>query len=126
MIVNLGDVFLIDTPPNDMHFYIVIAHFTQTKYLLVNITTRREKSESTCIINPGPGIPSFIKRESIVTYKYARVFDSENIIRLISQGRCYQKGSISDELLERIQRGGLISKRLSRRYKQELRDFLKR
>ena len=43
--VNLGDAFLLETPPNDQHLYIAIAKTSAEKYLFVNVTTRRAKSE---------------------------------------------------------------------------------
>jgi hypothetical protein len=43
--VNLGDAFLLETPPNDQHLYIAIAKTSADKYLFVNVTTRRAKSD---------------------------------------------------------------------------------
>lgn len=66
--INLGDAFLIDTPPNGEHLYIAIAQTSGINYLFVNVTTRRNSSETTCILLPGSGVPSFIVRESVVAY----------------------------------------------------------
>ncbi|MDX2254903.1 MAG: hypothetical protein NW214_05255 [Pseudanabaenaceae cyanobacterium bins.39] len=42
--VNLGDAFLLEIPPNDQHLYIAIAKTSAEKYLFVNMTTHRAKS----------------------------------------------------------------------------------
>lgn len=67
--INLGDAFLIDTPPNDQHLYIAIAQTSVNNYLFVNVTTRRTSSETTCVLLPGPEVPSFIVHESVVAYQ---------------------------------------------------------
>jgi hypothetical protein len=40
--INIGDVFLIDTPPNGQHFYVAIAKTSGNKYLFVNLTDSKE------------------------------------------------------------------------------------
>jgi hypothetical protein len=47
-----------------------------------------------------------------------------DLARLITPGSSIPKGSCSASMLEKIQQGGLISKRLSNRYKTALRNFL--
>ncbi|WP_008315844.1 hypothetical protein [Leptolyngbya sp. PCC 6406] len=54
--INLGDAFLIDTPPNGEHLYIAIAQTSGSNYLFVNVTTRRPNSEATCVLMPGSGV----------------------------------------------------------------------
>lgn len=44
--VNVGDAFLINTPPNGQHLYIAIAQTSENQYLFVNVTTRRDYSET--------------------------------------------------------------------------------
>jgi len=71
--INLGDAFLIETPPNDKHLYIAIAPTPNNKYLFVNLTTRRARSEIACILTPSmAGVPSFITSESVIAYQFAR------------------------------------------------------
>ncbi len=43
--INIGDVFLIDTPPNGQHFYVAIAKTSGNKYLFVNLTDKKNNSE---------------------------------------------------------------------------------
>jgi hypothetical protein len=125
MAINLGDAFLVNTPPNGEHLYIAIAQTSESKYLLVNITTRRSSSETTCILLPGAGVPSFVVRESVIAYQFARELDVMELVALITPGSPMPKGFCSPGVLEQIQQGGLVSKRLKNRYKTALRSFLK-
>ncbi len=122
--INLGDAFLINTPPNGEHLYIAIAQTSENNYLFVNVTTRRTTSEISCILTPGQDVPSFIVRESIVAYRFAREMDAIELASLITVGSPIPKGSCSATILERIQQGGLASKRLSNKYKTALKAFL--
>ena len=122
--INLGDAFLLNTPPYGEHLYIAIAKTSANKYLFVNVTSRRENSETTCILNPSPELPSFIRRESVIAYQFAREMSAEDLVKLVTPGSPIPKGSCSASMLEKIQQGGLISKRLSNRYKTALRNFL--
>jgi hypothetical protein len=122
--INLGDAFLLDTPPNGEHLYIAIAQTSENNYLFVNVTTRRNNSEASCILMPGSDVPSFIIRESVVAYQFAREMDAIELASLITVGSPIPKGSCSATILERIQQGGLASKRLKNRYKTALKAFL--
>ncbi len=122
--INLGDAFLLDTPPNRQHLYIAIAKTTGNKYLFVNVTSRRSNSETTCILLPGAGVPDFIVRESVIAYQYARELDSTELAQLITANSPIPKGSCSQVILAQIQQGGLVSKRLKKKYKTALKAFL--
>ena len=124
IVIRLGDAFLIDTPPNGQHLYIAIAETSQNKFLFVNITTRRDSSETACTLSPGAGTPSFVVRESVIAYQFAREMDAAQLASLITPGSPIPKGSCSASILERIQQGGLISRRLRNSYKAALRAFL--
>lgn len=122
--INLGDAFLIDTLPSGEHLYIAIAQTSANKYLFVNVTTQRNTSEISCILAPGSDVPSFIIRESIVAYQFAREMDAIDLASLITFGSPIPKGSCSATVIARIQQGGLASKRLSNKYKTALKAFL--
>lgn len=124
IVINLGDAFLIDTPPNGEHLYIAIAQISENKYLFVNVTTRRNSSEATCVLLPGTGIPSFIVRESVIAYQFAREIDAIELSSLITVGSPIPKGAFSITVLAQIQQGGLASTRLRNRYKIALKAFL--
>jgi hypothetical protein len=122
--VNLGDAFLLDTPPNGMHLYVAIAQISEKVYLFVNTTTPRENSDMSCVLNPGLGMPDFIVHESVIVYKYAREINTTALTDLIAEGSCFQKGCFSKSVLLQIQQGGLTSKRLPKKYKTVLKSLL--
>lgn len=124
IIINLGDAFLVDTPPNSEHLYIAIAQTSESSYLFVNVTSRRPNSEDACILLPGSGVPSFIIRESVIAYQFAREINATELAGLITAGSPIPKGSCSVAVLAQIQQGGLVSKRLKNRYKVALKGFL--
>jgi hypothetical protein len=112
--INLGDAFLLDTPPNSEHLYIAIAQTTETDYLFVNVTSRRPNSDTSCILLPGEDVPSFVAREISI----------EELGGLITTGSPIPKGFCSERILQQIQQGGLDSKRLKNKYKNALKIFL--
>lgn len=123
--VNLGDAFLLETPPHDQHLYIAIAETAPDKYLFVNVTTRRTKSDLSCILQPNTeGVPSFVKRESVINYLDAREMDGEQLARVICVGSRIPKCRFPPVILSQIQQGGIFSKRLPKMYKHKLRRFL--
>lgn len=122
--VNLGDIYFLHTPPNGSHYSIPIAKTSQRKYLFVSVSTRRKKSDTSCILTPGHEIPGLIQDESIIQYKYAREMDINDLCSLSPGGIPDVKDSCSSELLERIQQGGLESKQLKHCLKNLLRNFL--
>lgn len=124
IVINLGDAFLLDTPPNGQHLYIAIAKTSESKYLFVNVTTRRDSSEPTCVLLPGPGVPKFIVCESVIAYRFAREIDAVQLATLVTPGIPIPKGSCSSSILSKIQQGGLASKRLKNSYKAALQTFL--
>jgi hypothetical protein len=124
IIINLGDAFLIDTPPNSQHLYIAIAPTSEGNYLFVNVTTKRSNSDVSCILLPGSDVPGFIVTESVVAYQFAREMDTTELASLITPGSPIPKGCCSDAILEKMQQGGLNSKRLKNKYKNDLKAFL--
>ena len=122
--INLGDAFLLDTPPNSEHLYIAIAQTSESSYLFVNVTSHGPNSEATCVLSPGSGVPSFIVRESVIAYQFAREMNATELAGLIMAGSSVPKGSCSTAVLNQIQQGGLLSKRLKNRYKTALKAFL--
>jgi hypothetical protein len=124
--INLGDAFLLDTPPNDQHLYVAIAQTSESDYLFVNVTSRRPNSETACILLPSSDVPSFIVRESVIAYQFAREMDASELASLITDGSPVPKGSCSEAVLGKIQQGGLVSRRLKNRYKTALKTFLEK
>jgi hypothetical protein len=124
IIINLGDAFLLDTPPNSEHLHIALAQTSESSYLFVNFTSRKPNSEEACVLLPGPGVPSFIVRESVIAYERAREINATELAKLITAGSPIPKDSCSVAVLEQIQQGGLVSKRLKNKYKVALKSFL--
>jgi hypothetical protein len=124
--INVGDAFLIDTPPQGQHLYIAIAQTSASRYLLVNLTTRRASSELTCIVLPGPDVPTFVTRESVIAYQYALEVDGAGLSRIITPDSPIPKDCCSVALITQIQQGGLVSKRLKNRYQAALKAFLEK
>ena len=122
--INLGDAFLLSTPPNGEHLYIAIAQTSESDYLFVNVTSRRPNSEITCVLLPSPGVPSFIVHESVIAYQFAREINAVELASLIAPGSPIPKGFCSVAVLAQIQQGGLVSKRLKNIYKTALKAFL--
>ncbi|MBT9317878.1 hypothetical protein [Leptothoe spongobia] len=100
------------------------AKETQTRHLFVSINHRQPQSETVCILEPGPDVPDFIIHESVVNYRFARELTSKDLAKLIPTGSLAAKGQCSSRVLQRIQAGGLASKRLKNRYKLTLKDFM--
>ena len=122
--IGLGDAFLIQTPPKAQHLYVAIAKTSTTHYLFVSIKSRQPKSETVCILEPGPDGPDFIMKESVINYRFARELNAKDLVKLMPTGNRAAKGRCSYKVLKRIQAGGLASKRLKNRYKHALKDFL--
>jgi hypothetical protein len=123
--INLGDAFLMETPPNDQHLYIAIARTSENKYLFVNVTARRERSDLSCILQPNTAdMPSFIKKESVINYRDVREMDGNQLARVICPGSNIPKCRFPPHILSQIQQGGVVSKRLPAIYKTALKAFL--
>lgn len=122
--IRLGDAFLIKTPPKGQHLYVAIAKTSKTRYLCVSINSRQSKSETVCILEPGPDVPDFIVHESVVNYHFARELTTKDLVKLLPTGSRTSQGRCTHSVLKNIQIGGLISKRLKNRYKLALKDVM--
>ncbi len=122
--IRLGDAFLIKTPPKGKHLYVAIAKTSKTRHLFVSINSRQPKSETVCILKPGPDVPDFIIHESVVNYRFARELTARDLAKLMPTGNRTAKGQCSNTIVKQIQVGGLASKRLKNRHKLALKDFM--
>jgi hypothetical protein len=120
----IGDAFLLSTPPNGNHLFIVIALTNNGNYLCVNATTRRYNSDKSCVLTPGLGVPDFIVHESVIAYKHAREISPAKILELIKSNQVTRQGCCSMDILKKIQQGALISRQIPNKYKQILKEFL--
>jgi len=123
--INVGDAFLVETFPNGSHLYIAIAFTKDNKYLFVNVTTRRDLSDTSCIISPNTrGIPSFISKESVIDYFYAEEWDADQLACLLDRNSTLTTWYFDSDLVTQIQQGGISSKNLKRKYKKALKAYL--
>ncbi len=114
----VGDDFLLPTPPNGSHLFIIIALTKNGKYLCVNATTLKSDSDMSCVLTPGPGVPDFIIHQSAITYRHAREIAITKIPKLIKFNQLTRKGRCSADILEKIKQGALVSRQLPNKYKQ--------
>lgn len=120
--LSIGDTFLLSTPPNDMHLFVVIAPTQNGNYLCVNVTTQRNNSETSCVLQSGDH--PFINHDSVINYKRAREINPATIQNLINNGNCYRRDPASADVLNKIQQGGINSTRLKKKLKTALRKYL--
>lgn len=99
---NLGEAFLLPTPPHGWHLFVVIAPTENDKYLVVNATSRQANSDTSCIFIPSADIPDFIQHESVINYKGAREIDVAKMAQLTAAGLCVAKGTFSATILSQI------------------------
>ena len=69
--LSLGQVFLSNYPnPDNAHVYVVI-HDKNRQNVLVNFTTKKEKSDTSCVV--GPDDHPCLNHESVVNYRDAEL-----------------------------------------------------
>ena len=123
--IEIGDAFLLEIPPKVPHLFIAIAPTSNNKYLFVNLTTRKDWSDTTCILQPNTtGMPSFVKRESVIAYQEAREMDAHELHLKISEVSRIPKCTFLPDILDTVQQGFLASNRVAPIHKRALKRFL--
>ena len=113
--LNIGDTILIETPPNGEHLFIVITKICYTTYVLcVNVTSKRDNSDLSCVIKPYEH--SFIKKESVINYKDAIFPRVEELEKMLNSGKAKKLEPVSKELINRIITGGKKTRYLLNKY----------
>jgi hypothetical protein len=120
--MKVGECYLINTPPNNKHCFVVSLKVAETQYLLFPITTQRENSDNSCVIQPEDIPLSFVKHASVIGYNHAKEFSEYAICDATEHGYCKSLGSIDSDLLQRILKSALESKRLKNRWKKIIRE----
>jgi hypothetical protein len=120
----VGKCFYYDTFPNDEHLFVVVSPSLNREgwFLCVNITTKRDGSDTTCEVyqNEHPNLP---KPVSVVVYGQARELPIALIQRLTET---QQVPKMSDALLLRIQQAPLTDySRLKKAFKNAIVAYLK-
>jgi len=123
MFVQLGMTILLPTSDgNRPHLWVVITPPTVDEAVIVNITTKRERSDLTVVLNVGDH--PFIKHPSVVYYSDARitpVVALENAIKS-NYFRTHQGFAVS--VLSKIQKGIFVSEFTPRKIKMFCRPLI--
>ncbi len=117
--ITAGNTFLIPTPPDYeiKHLYVVVIIVNNNdEAILVNITTKKENSDISCILNIGDH--DFIDRESVINYKEAIKPKIEFLKANIQNNKIFPHKPVSADLLKRIQDGAVNSKHMKLQYKK--------
>lgn len=112
-----GDTFYIPSPGTlTAHLWIVLTDVDQDgKAICVNITTKKDHSDTTTILQPGAH--PFIEKESVAYYNKADWLDMKQLDLALSGGTmvpCSQRETCSMELLHRL-RCGLLKSRMTKK-----------
>lgn len=117
-----GDTFLLPRwSEGKPHLYVVITtpEPTTNRAACVNITSRKQDSETTLILQPGDH--PFIDRESVVWYGKAEILDLTLVEALVRMRTdrfiCAMREPCSEQLLKRICEGLLESEDVEHRVK---------
>jgi hypothetical protein len=119
--IDLGDVYLIETPPNGNHFYVSIMLLENGSHLFVNYSTVQDitpDEDLQYILRPSPTLP-FVSRDSFFVYRKTRELSGADLERL----NCIKKGAFPLSVVKEIQRAGLAHKGLKNKYKTQLRTL---
>jgi len=110
-----GDTFIIPQPGTslDSHLWVVISDPAQDAkaILIVNFTTLRGDSETACVLAVGEH--PFVKHETCVSYRGAKVVSEADIATLMKAGQLKSHAAVSEAILKRIRDGAANSSRMS-------------
>lgn len=92
------------------HLYVVISDPARHdgKCVLVNLTTQRAKSDTTCVLAE-EDFPSFIHHPTVVNYGDALLANAATLEQIISQGEVRPHPDMGAEVLKRMVVGALSS-----------------
>lgn len=113
--IKPGVTFLSPNPdyPTE-HLYIIISPIIEERVLFVNVTTKKESSDTTCILKKGDH--PFIRHDSVINYGDAKDTEVKLIKKAIETKLFALQDPISDALLKRIQQGALTSPAFTPKY----------
>jgi len=122
--INLGDAFLLETS-NIPHLYVAIAPTENNKFLLVNLTKRKQRSEIACILLPDrTGMPSFVKVETVIAYWAARSIDDRQLLIDIRKDSPIPYCCFPNNILLDIQMGAINSDEIDPIHKRAVKRLL--
>lgn len=128
-----GNTLLVPSGPQDgyKHLFallldpIVLDGYGQKPYVLLACVTSVKDGlpgEDACLLSPGDH--PFIDHESYVDYRFTRLEQAEHVQMRLQEGVFTEKDPCSPELIKRIIKGALISRRISREHKRILEAVL--
>ena len=102
--LTLGDTVMLPKPGQEKeHLWALItaADPETGDAIMVNLTTQRQHSDTTTIIQPKEH--PFVDRPTVVFYADARIVNVNTLEEGLRHGVCRQNAALSAELLRRIQ-----------------------
>ena len=106
--MNVGDTFFNINVGTLNHLWVVIARSNDGQLAIVNLTTRRDDSDETCLISQGEH--PFVKHDTAVHYSMGQLVEESVLETLQEHKHLQMRVPASSELLHRIQQGALDSK----------------
>lgn len=98
-----GYAFWGSGPGWDHLHFVVSPAAANGDVVVANLTTRRQHSDTTCVVHPGDH-PS-VAQPSVVSYFHSRVVSRDHLANLLAQGTLQPRPPLSLQLLERVVRG---------------------
>lgn len=120
-----GATLLMPSGNEGDHLYVVLndpcafdSYGSNPCVLLVNLSSVREgvPYDATCVLDPGEH--AFVRRQSFVFYRNARIEQESHILRLMDQGLFKPHVAVSDEVFQRIKAGLSDSPHTKREFKR--------
>ena len=117
-----GGTLIIPSGPKGNHLFIILnepkdfaGHINSS--VLVNVSSiRKAPYDKTCILEPGSH--PFIKQQSFMAYRHARIDREESLIQKVNASLFRPHDPLDDELLKRVQIG-LYKSPQTRRFLKE-------
>lgn len=112
-----GDCLLIDSGPTGKHLFIIVLEAIdggQHQFISFPVCTVRDHAriDDACIVRPGEH--SFIKSESFIEYRNARVDSVAHLTKCVKAKTFIPHDQASEELMEKIKAGISASKFIGR------------
>lgn len=118
-----GDTFQAADPQREPHLWIILSapeHYPQDPVLIVNLTSLRPGSETTCLLTRGDH--PFIRHKSCVNYRDSRLVDRRKLEDALERQLLLRRRRMSARLLRRIRAGAAASPHIPLANLQILRD----
>lgn len=122
--MDLGETFLLKTPPKGNHLFVVAIPLSSSTFLLLPVVSFKEYLEQVCVLEPSSELPDFIEHPSVVDYQNARHVSQYSLDDMQARGYCTPKGMLSTRVHMKILNGALASKRITKQNKRLIREFL--